>query len=198
MSAFSSTFRFTHVLVALALPQILSAELAWGGVEPPLPERDRQELEQATLACQSRSYKELFWAMIRSAAVREKYAAPQIGYEEHGENSAMRKSAIPKESYDKFPIQMFDFYWKAIVPAKPGDKDEYVVMEFNQSQSNQISVEWTRVHYRGPYVGEENLGTPYDLNGKPYRPGRRVDGRLLLYPTKDCWELVADIRYSKR
>lgn len=198
MSAFSSTFLFLRLLVALALPHILSAEPAWGGAEKPLAEWERQQLEQAALACQSRSYKELFWAMIQSVAVREKYAAPQIDYEERGENSEMRKSAIPKESYDKFPIQMFDFYWKATVPAKPGDKDEYVVMEFNQSQSNQISVDWTRVHYRGQSAGGDDLGTPFDLDGKPYRPGRRVDGRLLLYPTKDCWELVADIRYRRR
>ncbi|MDJ0450803.1 hypothetical protein [Methylocystis sp. JR02] len=196
MPAFSSTF--TRLLVALALPQILSAGPAWGGAENPIAELEQHELEQATLACQSRSYKELFWAMIRSAAVRKKYTAPQIDYAERGENSEMRKSAIPKESYDKFPIQTFDFYWKSTVPAKHGDKDEYVMMEFNQSQSNQISVDWTRVHYRGPYVGEESLGTAYDLDGKPYRPGRRVDGRLLLDPTKDCWELVADIRYSRR
>lgn len=198
MSAFSSTFRFTRLLVVLALPQILSAEPARGGAENPLAERDRQELEQATLACQSRSYKELFWAMIRSAAVRKKFAAPQIDYEERGENSEMRKSAIPRESYDKFPIQMFDFYWKSTVPARPGDKDEYVMMEFDQSQSNQISVDWTRVHYRGRSAGGDDLGTPFDLDGKPYRPGRRVDGQLLLYPTNDCWELVADIRYRRR
>lgn len=198
MCAFSSSSLFSRLLVDLALPQILSAEPAWGGAEKPLAEWERQQLEQAALACQSRSYKELFWAMIRSAAVRKRYAAPQIDYEERGEKSDTRKSAIAKESYDKFPIQMFNFYWKTTVSAKPGDKDEYVMMEFDQSQSNQISVDWTRVHYRGPYVGEENLGTAYDLDGKPYRPGRRVDGRLLLYPTKDCWGLVADIRYRRR
>ncbi|MBG0808375.1 hypothetical protein IY145_03170 [Methylosinus sp. H3A] len=197
MCTFSSTSFISRLLVALTLPQILSAVPAWGGAENPIAELEQHELEQAALACRSRSYKELFTTMIRSAAVRKKYAAPQIDYEERSKKNETRKSAIPKESYDKFPIQMFDFYWKTTVPAKPGDKEEYVMIEFDQNQSNQISVEWTRVHYRGPYVGEEILGTAYDLDGKPYRRGRRVDGRLLLDPTKDCWELVADIRYVK-
>ncbi|BBU63819.1 hypothetical protein MSC49_37540 (plasmid) [Methylosinus sp. C49] len=196
--AFPSTFLFSRLLVALALPQILSVEPARGGAEKPLAEWEQLQLEQATLACQSRNYRKLFEAMIQSAAVRKKYAAPQIDYEERRKKSETLKSEIPKERYDKFPIQMFDFYWKTTVPAKPGDKDEYVMMEFNQSQNNQISVDWTRVHYRGPHVGEESLGTAYDLDGKPYRPGRRVDGQLLLYPTKDCWVLVADIRYRTR
>lgn len=195
MTAFSPVSRLGRSLLTMALLQVLSAGQAWAGAEKPLTELERHELEQSTLACQSQDYKNLFQAMIRSTAVQKKYTASQIDYEESDGKGGGKKRRISKDSYDKFPIQMFDFYWKTTVPAKAGDKDEYVMMEFNQSQSNQISVEWTRVHFRGQSAGGDDLGKPFDLDGKPYLPGSRADGQLLLYPTKDCWELVSDIRY---
>ena len=51
------------------------------------------------------------------------------------------------------------------------------------------------MHFRGQPGEGDDLGKPFDLDGEPYDPGRRTDGQLLLYPTKDCWELVSDIRY---
>ena len=139
-------------------------------------------LAQAARACRAQDYKSLFNAMISSPAARDKYAARQIAYEEMNAQVTGKKSWIPKESYDKFPIKMFDFYRKPTVPAKAGDEDEYVMVEFNQSQSNRISVEWTRVHFRGQPGEGDDLGKPFDLDGEPYDPGR---GRWPVAPLSD-------------
>ena len=129
----------------MALLQVLPSEQAWADTAKPLTETDRIMLEQAARACRAQDYKSLFNAMISSPAVRDKYAARQIAYEEMNAQVTGKKSRIPKESYDKFPIEMFDFYRKPTVPAKAGDEDEYVMVE---SQSEPEQSDFRRVDAR--------------------------------------------------
>lgn len=165
-------------------------------------ETDTIMLGAAAGACEAEDYKAFFDAMISSAAVRRKYSAATIAF---GRFDASRTPYAPIEEkkitatdYRGFPIKMVDHYRQSTVPARAGDRGEHVILQFNQSQSNQISVEWTRVHYDGKTTGGDDLGQAFDLRGQPYAADGPTDGQLLLYPTATCWELVADNRYERR
>ncbi len=165
-------------------------------------ETDTIMLASAASACEAEDYKAFFDAMISSAAVRRKYSAATIDFGRFDASrtpyAAIEEKKIAAGDYRVFPIQMVDYYRKSVVPARAGDKDEYVILAFNQSQANQISVEWTRVHYDGKSEGGDDLGNALDLSGQPYEADGPTDGQLLLYPTATCWELVADNRYERR
>lgn len=168
----------------------------------PLSETDRLMLETAAKACKSPGsdgYVAFFDAFIRSEAVRRKYSARTISIirrDSVTDRLVEERESIPAVAYRDFPIKMVDYYRKPVRPVRTGDDDEYVKVEFNQSQSNQISVEWTRVHYDGKSDGGDDLGNAFDLDGRPYDPLRRTDGQLLFDPTDDCWQLVTDIRHE--
>jgi hypothetical protein len=165
-------------------------------------ETDAIMLASAASACEAEDYRAFFDAMISSAAVRRKYSAKRIDFTRfnasHTPYTEFEFRRIQPERYDIFPIQMVDHYRKSTAPAGAGDTSEHVMLQFNQSQSNQISVEWTRVRYDGKSEGGDDLGEAFDLDGQPYEAGGRTDGQLLLYPTATCWELVADNRYEDR
>lgn len=172
----------------------------------PLSENDRLMLESAAKACQSPGadgYATFFEAFARSDAVRKKYAASTANLiqsdPETGRQTQRRVDGlayVDGRAYWEFPIQIVDYDYKPAQPLRPGDEDEYVKLEINQSQSNQISVEWTRVRYGGLSDGGDDLGAAFDLHGRPYDPARRTDGQLLFEPGDMCWALVADIRHS--
>lgn len=164
-------------------------------------ETDAIMLSAAATACAAEDYRAFFDAMISSAAVRRKYSAATIAF---GRFDASRTPYAPIEEkriavtdYRVFPIKMVDHYRQSTVPARAGDQGEHVIVQFNQSQANQISVEWTRVHYDGKTTGGDDLGQAFDLRGQPYAADGPADGQLLLYPTATCWELVADNRYER-
>jgi hypothetical protein len=165
----------------------------------PLIETDRLMLADAARACQSSGadgYAAFFDAFIRSEEVRRKYSAPKISVARpaaSGDGSVTKST--PVSEYHDFPITMEDHYRR---PARPSGPDEYIEVVMNQSSSNRISVEWTRVRYTGTSDGGDDLGTPVMPDGRPYDPERQADGQLLFAPTADCWELVADIRFKPR
>lgn len=164
-------------------------------------ETDTIMLSAAAAACKAEDYQAFFDAMIASAAVRRAYSAATIDVVRFDAArtpyTAIATKTIAAADYRDFPIKMVDHYRQSVVPARTGDTDEHVILQFNQSQSNQISVEWTRVHYDGRSDGGDDLGQAVDLDGQPYDAGGRVDGQLLLYPTATCWQLVADNRYER-
>lgn len=164
----------------------------------PLSESDRISLGMADAACRSEDKAEFFDAFIRSRAVQRKYMAHTIRVSVLGASGeALSVSKIAAADYAGSPIVMHDYYRKAAEPLRAGDLDEYVMISINQSQSNQVSVEWTRVHFDGKSDGGDDLGNAFDLDGQPYEQGGRSDGQLLFEPTPECWQLVADIRYRR-
>jgi len=180
------------LIVAVSVPVVAS----------PPDETNAIMLAAAASACEAEDYRALIDAMISSAAVRRKYSAARIHFTRfnasHTPYTEFEFRRILPERYDNFPIQMVDHYRKSTATAGADNTGEHVILQFNQSQSNQISVEWTRVRYDGKSEGGDDLGAAFDLAGQPYQAGGRTDGQLLLYPTATCWELVADNRYEDR
>ncbi len=197
----------TLTLVALAACGALTGTAAADDQATPAAasardETDKIMLASAASACEAEDYKAFFDAIISSAAVRRKYSAATIAFGRFDASrtpyAAIEEKKVAATDYRAFPIKMVDHYRQSVVPARAGDRDEHVILEFNQSQSNQISVEWTRVHYDGKSTGGDDLGQAFYLDGQPYEADGRTDGQLLLYPTATCWELVADNRYERR
>jgi hypothetical protein len=163
-------------------------------------------LASAAKACRSPGadgYAAFFEAFARSDAVRKKYAASTVNLIQSdpvtGRQTQRRadgRAYVDGRADWEFPIQIVDYDYKPTQPVRPGDEDEHVKLEINQSQSNQISVEWTRVRYDGLSDGSDDLGAAFDLDGRPYDRARGADGQLLFEPRDTCWALVADIRHS--
>lgn len=172
----------------------------------PAPEQtlsgsDRILLDMASNACKAGDYRTFFDAFVKSQAVRRKYSVAKIQYAVLGpQGGVISKRSFDRAGYPNFPVIMEDYSYRPLKPARAGDAGEYLDLEFNQSQNNDISVEWSRIHYIGPPTGEEDLGTPVDASGKPIPNGTHPDaeGQLLFRPTADCWEFSEDIRWDRR
>lgn len=163
----------------------------------PLTQLDRNALEMARTACANRDFKTLFTAMAVSKPVRQKYSAPMIEVSvPDAKGNILSTRKVARADYDDFPVRQVDYYYKPAKPKVVGDESEYLDLEFNESQSEQFSVEWARVHYDGKSEGGDDLGNIIGPDGKPLPPGTHpdADGQLLFWPTKDCWQLEADTR----
>lgn len=161
---------------------------------------DRNALELARSACAARDFPGLFTAMASSAAVRRKYTANSIEVSLLDQQGAtLSSSLVASNAYDGFPVRQVDYYYKPARPVIAGDQDEYLDVEFNQSQDDVFSVDWARVHYDGNSEGGDDLGRIIGPDGAPLPPGEhpRSDGQLLFKPTSDCWQLEADIRWRR-
>jgi len=177
-----------------------SAPAATAPKPTPLTDNDRLALDQARAACASRNFEGLFEAMAASQVVRQKYSAPTIEVSVlDGKGNILSTRQVARESYREFPVVQFDYYWKPAHPKISGDEDEYVDLQFNESQSEIFSVEWARVHYDGKSDGGDDLGNIIGADGKPLPPGAHpnADGQLLFEPTKDCWRLQSDTRWRR-
>lgn len=166
-----------------------------------LSESDRIALDMARNACKSGDYRTFFNSFANSKAVRQKYSAATVRYAvlgPHGERISERSFAAA--SYPNFPVKMEDYYYRPVKPARAGDAGEYLDLQFNQSQNNDISVEWSRIHYDGKSEGGDDLGNPLDASGRPIPNGTHQDaeGQLLFRPTADCWKFSEDIRWERR
>lgn len=185
-------------LAALTLIALAAAPAAASRAGDP----DAPFFNDAASACKAEDYRAFVDAVIASPAVRRKYSAATIDVARFDASRSpyrlLEARKVAAAEYRDFPIRMVDHYRKSVVPLRPGDTNEHVILEFNQSQDNRISVEWTRVHYDGKSDGGDDLGRAFGLDGQPYEAGGRTDGQLLLYPTATCWELVADNRYAHR
>lgn len=156
-----------------------------------MTESDRLVLRLIEHACRNADAPAFVDAFIASAAVRRSYLAPTVDYSAPGLSAPI---PLDREEYDHFPIEMFDYYRRPVMPRGP---DDYIEIIVEQGQGNQIAVEWTRVRYEGDTGEGDGLGTPYKLDGQPYRAGTSgTDGKLLFKPAEGCWQLVADIRYT--
>lgn len=166
-----------------------------------ISESDRNALDMASNACKAQDYRTFFNAFANSKAVRQKYSASQIRYAVLGpRGEKISERSFDAASYPSFPVKMLDYYYKPVKPARAGDEDEYLDLQFNQSQNNDVSVEWSRIHYDGQSDGGDDLGNPLDASGKPIPKGSHQDpeGQLLFHPTADCWELSEDIRWARK
>ncbi len=158
---------------------------------------EARQVEEAKLACRSNDARAFFGLMVQSPAVRRTFTAEKVEVSELDAEGAGKTTQVPREAYDRFPIRMVDFMWKAAQPLLRG-RDEHVVTELNVSQTNRIAVDWTRVIYGPPYDGEESLGTARDLDGRLHDGSRPADGTLLFEPRDGCWSLVGDVRRVRR
>lgn len=161
-------------------------------------ESDRISLEMADNACKAKDFGSFFDVFITSKDVRLKYSSIKIHYVLLGTGGKIiSEHTYEAASYPHFPVMMFDYYYKPVTPARAGDEDEYLDLQFNQSQSNDFSVEWSRVHYDGQSDGGDDLGNPIDASGKPIPRSVNPDpeGQLLFHTTNACWELREDIRF---
>ncbi|MCH2236577.1 MAG: hypothetical protein MK060_01700 [Blastomonas sp.] len=167
----------------------------------PLTRTDHNALEMAKHACESRDFRALFTAIAVSPAVRRKYSAASITIgvlDSRGKILWTRQVAAT--AYNDFPVTQIDFYYKPTKHLKAGDEDEYLDIQFNQSQSGDFSVDWARVHYDGQSDGGDDLGNIVGPDGKPLPPGMHpfADGQLLFRPVGDCWKLREDIRWWRQ
>lgn len=166
-----------------------------------LSESDRILLDMAQNACRTRDHRTLFDAFVKSKAVRRKYSAATIRYivlGPRGERISERR--FDTANYPSFPVTMQDYAYRPTKPARAGDTGEYLDLQFNQSQNNDLCVEWSRIHYDGQPDDGDDLGNPLDANGKAIPKGTHPDpeGQLLFRPTADCWEFAEDTRWERR
>jgi len=193
-AAYSGTGKPQNDSVAQSVPATTAPK------PTPLTENDRLALDQARAACATRNFDGLFEAMVASKVVRQKYSAPTIEVSVlDGKGKILSTRQVARESYRDFPVVQFDYYWKPADPKISGDEDEYLDLEFNESQTEIFSVEWARVHYDGKSDGGDDLGNIIGADGKPLPPGVHPDsdGQLLFEPTKDCWQLQSDTRWRR-
>ena len=159
----------------------------------------RQSMAAACRAGDANGFVQLF---IATPSLRHHYTAPTVEMEQRlaqAPYSRVFLRRIPLARYRDFPLESVDYYFKPVHPVRAGDTDEYVMLEVNQSQSSQISAEWTRLHFVGESSGGDDQGEPVRLDGTPYHAGDgRADGQLLFEPWNGCWRLVADNRYVGR
>lgn len=188
-----------HQSAVGAEPGAGAPELA--GPDLPRPsEIDRNALEMARRACANSDFNEFFTAMAISSAVRQKYSAPMIEVATlDGRGNVISTRQVPSGSYGDFPVTQVDFYYKPTRPLRAGDEGEYLDLQFNQSQNDDYSVEWARVHYDGQSDGGDDLGNILGTDGKALPAGTHpeADGQLLFHPTQDCWRLQEDIRWRR-
>ena len=166
----------------------------------PLGEHDRIALDMAKRACENRDFKTLFTAIASSPAVRRKYSAASIGVSVlDPRGKVLSTHQMPSTRYGDFPVTQVDYYYKPSKPLKTGDEDEYLDLQFNQSQSDDFSVEWARVHYNGQSDGGDDLGNIIGPDGMPLPPGEHpdADGQLLFRPVGNCWQLQEDLRWRR-
>ncbi|MBN9548569.1 MAG: hypothetical protein J0H31_06715 [Alphaproteobacteria bacterium] len=185
----------------MKLAQSAEAASSESAATQALGESDRIALDLAQNACKARDYRAFFDSFANSKAVRRKYSAAKVRHAvlgPRGEKISTR--TFDAASYPNFPVKMEDYYYKPVKPARAGDADEYLDLQFNQSQDNDISVEWSRIHYDGQSDGGDDLGNPLDANGKPIPNGMHPDaeGQLLFRPTADCWEFSEDVRWERK
>ncbi len=137
-------------------------------------------LQNAELACKERSVDSFVEVFITSDAVRKAYTAKELTVVTNSA-SGQSVSKIAGETYDAFPLALFDFYYTT---AQGIDENGYthVLIEKNQSSDNRLRVDWVRVTYDGNSDGGDDPGAIVESGAEP--------GYLLFYPTDDCWELV--------
>ncbi|MDZ3830750.1 MAG: hypothetical protein U0S50_02895 [Sphingopyxis sp.] len=174
---------------ALLLVAVAPVAAADAGAGAATDEGDKMFLDMAQQACQAADFPSLLWPFANSAAVRARYSAASVRHGVAGSSQVESAAAYAKR--DAFPIVMIDFSYVTRdsmrrFEAADGDPDQLVPVqiEFNGSSDNRYRVDWLPGRFE-PGEGD-GPGTLIAATG----PG----GYLLFRPTRDCWELVEDIR----
>ncbi len=134
--------------------------------------------DMVTDACKRQDTQSFFEAITLSAVIRAEYSAPMVNVVAYvGSEATVEKMAPPVD----YPLTLLDYEYLADFSPETG-KGTQTKIEINQSQSNQIRVDWTRVTTDGvPTEGDAN-GTPTGMIGIP--------GYILFEPTETCWQLT--------
>lgn len=194
-----------NIAFTLLVPLLVSCSFCVSlADEAELNDSDRYSLDQIANACSSEgsmsneAFADFFDAFIRSKAARVKYSAAQIHYTVYSGGRVLSDEILGPGNYTRFPVQMVDYYYKPVTPAFAGDEDEYLDIQFNQSQTGDFSVDWARVHFDGQSEGGDNLGNPLGADGKPLARGAHPDpeGQLLFQAVGSCWKFVSDVRFK--
>jgi hypothetical protein len=160
---------------------------------------DDPALERAITACRAGDFRGFFDAFVRAETVRNVFTAPTVVVARYGaDGRPPARGETPRDDFDDFPIRVEDVYWRPASSVSEAGGDEYLQLEFDESQSRVFAVSWTRVRYDGRSEGGDDLGTALTPDGIPLQPGGFPDGRLLFRPHQDCWRLVADERFDRR
>lgn len=174
----------------LALVSCMTVPAAGDPGEP--GDADALFLEMAAGACNSDDFAALLWPFANSASVRDNFSAHMIVTSDDP-----ARAPIPIDAYlarDDFPIVMIDFRYVTTesfrrFEAAGGDASLLVPVDvqINTAQDERQRVDWAPARFE-PGEGD-GPGTLIETIG----PG----GHLLFSPTRDCWQLTADIRESQ-
>lgn len=194
----------TLMLTALTQALLFSACGTVQAAGGSLDETDQFALSQIASACGENAtqsedeFTTFFQGFLLSEAARRQHSTPEIHRTVYSSGTMLSDTVVSPEAYSGFPVQMIDYAYKPVEPAKAGDEDEYLDLQFNQSQTGDFSVEWARIHYDGQSDGGEDQGNPIDANGNPIPEGAHLDpeGQLLFQSTGGCWKFSADIRFK--
>lgn len=160
---------------------------------------DDPALERAVAACRAGDFRGFFDAFVRAENVRNVFTAPTVVVTRYGaDGRTPERSETPRYGFKGFPIRVEDVYWRPARSVFEAGEDEYLQLEFDESQSGVFAVSWTRVRYDGRSEGGDDLGAALTPDGVPFQPGGLPDGRLVFRPHQDCWLLVADERFGRR
>lgn len=163
------------------------------------PDDDSVVLDRAVAACRAGDFKGFFDAFVRAEPIRSGYTAPTVVVTRYrADGRPPERSETSEDGFDGFPIRVEDIYWRPAASVAEAGEDEYLQLEFDESQGEVFAVSWTRVRYNGKIEGGDDLGEALTPDGLPLQTGRLPEGKLVFRPFRDCWRLVADERFDRR
>lgn len=102
-----------------------------------LDETDQFALSQIASACgenatQSQDeFTTFFQGFLLSEAARRQHSTQEIHTTFYSGGTMLSDTVVSPETYSGFSVQMVDYAYKPVEPAKAGDKDEYLDLQFN-------------------------------------------------------------------
>jgi hypothetical protein len=155
-------------------------------------------LDRATSACRDGDFKAFFDLFVRADTVRQVFTAPTVVVTRYWtDGRPPERSETPGDAFRSFPIRVEDVYWRPAASVTEASEDEYLLLEFDESQGEVFAVSWTRVRYDGQTEGGDDLGDALLPDGTPLQMVSLPDGKLVFRPFEDCWRLVADERFDR-
>lgn len=159
---------------------------------------DPLALDRAVAACRAGDFKAFFDFFVRADTVRQVFTAPTVVVTRYWtDGRPPERSETPRDAFRSFPIRVEDVYWRPAASVTEAGEDEYLLLEFDESQGEVFAVSWTRVRYDGQTEGGDDLGNALLPDGTPLQMVSLPDGKLVFRPFEDCWRLVADERFDR-
>lgn len=163
------------------------------------PSDDPLALDRAAAACRAGDFKSFFDFFVRADTVRQVFTAPTVVVTRYWtDGRPPERSETPGDAFRSFPIRVEDVYWRPAASVTEASEDEYLLLEFDESQGEVFAVSWTRVRYDGGTDGGDDLGNALLPDGTPHQIVSLPDGKLVFRPFEDCWQLVADERFDRQ